>query len=108
MKTKMVIIHSCLIIVASCMWGLLESTAGFGFMLLFIIMFFDFPVMILFHKIIWPHLAGNDLWPHLNGDLFLGILTTSFWFLLVGGFYWFCIGLIIERIRKRKGRAIEN
>jgi len=98
-----VIIHSLLVVVALGMYLLpSDNTAGFGFMLMIITMYFDLPVERLFWKIIWP---SSDVWPNLGGDYVLGMLTTAFWFLFVGGLFWFCIGMLIEmilRIRRRK------
>jgi hypothetical protein len=101
LASMMVIIHSFLVVMALCMWLLAsKNAASFGFMLMIIIMLFDFPVEILFWEIIWPN---NDLWPNLGGDYLLGMVMTSSWFLFLGGFYWFCIGVIIEIIlRKRR------
>jgi hypothetical protein len=101
--SMMVMIHSLLVLVALGMYLLpSDNTAGFGFMLMIIIMYFDFPVERLFWKILWP---SSDIWPNLGGDHVFGMVTTAFWFLFVGGFLWFCIGVIIEmilRIRRKK------
>ncbi len=102
----MVVIHSFSVVMALGMYLLpSDNTAGFGFMLMIIIMYFDFPVERLFWKIIWPN---SDIWPNLGGDHVLGMVTTAVWFLFVGGFFWFCVGVIIEMILRIKRKITKH
>ncbi len=106
LASMMVIIHSLLVVVALGMWLLpSNNAAGFGFMLMIIIMYFDYPVEILFWKIIWPN---SDLWPNLGGDYVPEMVTTASWLLFLGGFYWFCIGVIIEIILRIRRKIKKN
>ncbi len=96
-----VAIHSFLLAVAFGMWLVTsENAAGFGFMLIFIIFLFDFPVMLLFFRVIWPYFAGNNVWPDLKGDNLFGAILAFSSFLIIGGLYWFCIVMIGVTIKK--------
>ncbi len=99
----MVLIHSFLVVVAfgTCFLPSRQPDLSIGIVLTFIIyIFIDFPVGILLGKIIWPALGGNNSWPILGDSYFLGIATTYSVFLLLGGLYWFCIGMICVIIKK--------
>ena len=105
----MMVIHSFFVVVACGMWPLpSRNAAEFGFMLLMIIMLFDFPVAMLFWGVFWPNLGGNDLWPKLGESYFLAVVMTFSWFLFVGGLYWFCIGMIIEIILRIKRKIFSS
>lgn len=101
----MVVIHSFLIVVAfgTCFLPSQQPDLNIGVILTFIIAYFiDLPVGILFWKIIWPNLSRNELWPILGDSYLLGIAATYSVFLLLGGLYWFCIGMIIEIILRTR------
>ena len=101
-----VVIHSFAVVSALGMYLLpFDRVANLGFMLMITIMHFDLPVQMLFWKFAWP---SNDLWPNLGGDYVQGMVVTTCWFLIVGGFYWFCIGMIIELILKIKRKMKRN
>ncbi len=99
----MLVIHSFLVVVAfgTCFLPSQQPDLSIGIVLTFIIgIFIDFPVGILLGKIIWPALGGNNSWPILGDSHLLGIATTYSVFLVLGGLYWFCIGMICVIIKK--------
>jgi hypothetical protein len=100
-------IHTFLLIVVLVMWLLpSRNTTEFGFMLLMIIFIFDLPVQWIFWPV-WVYVAGNgtEAWPDLGGNILLGKVITCLLFIVIGGVYWFCIGMIIETIRKIKRKV---
>lgn len=55
--------------------------------------FIDFPIGMIFEYIIRPMKPENyQLW----------IVISFLWFTFLGGLYWFCIGVIINKIRQKR------
>ena len=73
-------------------WKNPDSSIAFLLMVL-VEYFIDFPIGMLFEKIIKPIKTDNfALW----------IAISFSWFAVLGGLYWFCIGVIINKIRQKK------
>ncbi len=93
----LVSIHSALILIVVGLsflpWRNPDSSIGFLLMVI-TYHFIDMPVGLGFEKVIRPLIKEIDfsVW----------VLMELSWFVVLGGLYWFCIGMIITKFRKRK------
>ena len=93
---QLITIHTFLIVVVFILpffhWENPDSSIAFILMVL-VCYFVDFPLGILFEKLIRPIRPDNfQLW-----------MVISFsWFAFLGALYWFCISVIFNKIQKRR------
>lgn len=75
--------------------------SSIGFMLMVVTGYIlDFPIGFMFEKIIRPL---RPLWTD-NFPIWFAVQFS--WFAVLGGSYWFCIGVIISNLRRRKNKDI--
>jgi hypothetical protein len=92
----LVAIHAALILIVIGLsffhWRIPDSSIGFLLMVI-TYYFVDLPVGLGFDKIIRPLIREINF--------IVWVFMELSWFVILGGIYWFCIGVIITKIRER-------